>query len=844
MKSVKFTEAFTVCLLLRLVSRWPVSSTEVSVYPENPVVEYGATLTLNCTTTCSSIQLLMWETQMDPKPTKENGMRWTHITSENFTKWDATPSCLVNCADGGIHQEIKKVNIIVYKFENVTIDAVPVLEVNKPYNLTCRIPAIAPIKNLMVTILRNGVSVSVTTFHNTSKAAMAPPPVTYTITPRVSDDGVSYTCWAQLNLIFVDFGVLNSFSTVILRTYDFPESPKIHAPRTVEWNKSANAMCAVHNVFPPAKFKLILRYNETEMSTAITTNSSSVFATATFTPGLFGSGKLDCTAALDIGKTENKTSTKTINVYAFLEYPIIMAPRVIEVNEVSNVLCQVHNVFPSENMTVIMKYQGKETNMTRIQATPRMTMQRGTFIPRTTGEGILECIAELVLGNLTVTKNSSRSIHVYAFPEDPQISTSNALEVNETAIVTCTVPNVLPSTNMSVFIQYEEMELSVTTTKNQSYVHAEATFLPPAAGPGKLQCIAVLDLNERNLTKSSSQTVEGYVLPQPTISFLDTKAGDSVTITCSASRSEPPDVTLTLRERGKPSVLESKTGDGVSLSHTFVAQKDDGGTEFTCEAKLTVMEDTVRKNVTKKLNVFYPPEISINFPDHVKIVEGNRHVFTCEFRGNPIPHVNWTKDRRHVGEGKDYIITSITKNDTGFYQCEGSNRYGEDGCNFTVAVEYKPKDVLISVYPETIHKADNVTLRCSSDSDPAPTYEWILPTTENVHFSENNKTVFIKEATSKHEGSYECHVTNLHGKDISRHSIHVKDLEHVTVVAIISAGVALVAALGGGIGHVYYKSQRSGEYQIQNAKSKGAKSKEIPDPEKCSDEVPLTIQRK
>ncbi|XP_064415714.1 vascular cell adhesion protein 1-like [Latimeria chalumnae] len=107
--------ALNMILLLLLFVFGSVYSTEVFIYPENPVVEYGGTLTLNCTTTCSSIQLLVWEIQMDHKPIEERGTTWVHITSEHFTKWDATPSCLVNCADGSLHQEIKKVSITVYK---------------------------------------------------------------------------------------------------------------------------------------------------------------------------------------------------------------------------------------------------------------------------------------------------------------------------------------------------------------------------------------------------------------------------------------------------------------------------------------------------------------------------------------------------------------------------------------------------------------------------------------------------------------------------------------------------------------------------------------------------------
>ena len=68
-------------------------------------------------------------------------------------------------------------------------------------------------------------------------------------------------------------------------------------------------------------------------------------------------------------------------------------------------------------------------------------------------------------------------------------------------------------------------------------------------------------------------------------------------------------------------------------------------------------------------------------------IEGPPYSLRCEVSGNPVPSVFWIKvsnDEHHVG--KILHFTSISRNDTGSYTCEASNRCGNDSKTESIKV--------------------------------------------------------------------------------------------------------------------------------------------------------------
>ena len=69
-------------------------------------------------------------------------------------------------------------------------------------------------------------------------------------------------------------------------------------------------------------------------------------------------------------------------------------------------------------------------------------------------------------------------------------------------------------------------------------------------------------------------------------------------------------------------------------------------------------------------DVVKPPNVAI---------EGHPYNLSCEVSGDPVPSVSWIKvsnDEHRVG--KIFYFTNISRNDTGSYTCEASNRCGND----------------------------------------------------------------------------------------------------------------------------------------------------------------------
>ena len=68
-------------------------------------------------------------------------------------------------------------------------------------------------------------------------------------------------------------------------------------------------------------------------------------------------------------------------------------------------------------------------------------------------------------------------------------------------------------------------------------------------------------------------------------------------------------------------------------------------------------------------------------------IEGLPYNLSCEVSGDPVPSVSWIKvssDEQRVG--KILNFTSISRNDTGNYICEASNRCGNDSKTASINV--------------------------------------------------------------------------------------------------------------------------------------------------------------
>ncbi|XP_030652989.1 pregnancy-specific beta-1-glycoprotein 5-like isoform X4 [Nomascus leucogenys] len=153
--------------------------------------------------------------------------------------------------------------------------------------------------------------------------------------------------------------------------------------------------------------------------------------------------------------------------------------------------------------------------------------------------------------------------------------------------------------------------------------------------------------------------------------------------------------------------------------------------------------------------------------------------FTCEPKSENYTYMWWLNGQslpvspsvKRPIENRILILPSVTRNETGPYQCEIRDQYGGILSDpVTVNVLYGPD--LPRIYPAFTyyHKGENLSLSCIADSNPPAEYSWTI----NGKFHLSGQKLSIPQITTKHSGLYACSVRNsATGKESSK-SVTVK----------------------------------------------------------------------
>uniref|UniRef100_A0A8C6YG91 Intercellular adhesion molecule N-terminal domain-containing protein n=1 Tax=Naja naja TaxID=35670 RepID=A0A8C6YG91_NAJNA len=138
----------------------------VEIWPPNPVVKFGGSLHLNCTSNCEDIGI---ESAYTKVPIG-NGSNWKAFLLSNLDDWAASPLCYADCKTG--QKKSPKANIIIYS--KPLAGLLPEMEVGKQYNLICRVFGVAPIRDLTVTLLKGEEQLLVKTFKDHTQLEAGP----------------------------------------------------------------------------------------------------------------------------------------------------------------------------------------------------------------------------------------------------------------------------------------------------------------------------------------------------------------------------------------------------------------------------------------------------------------------------------------------------------------------------------------------------------------------------------------------------------------------------------------------------------------------------------------------
>nr|XP_036877473.1 B-cell receptor CD22 [Manis javanica] len=276
------------------------------------------------------------------------------------------------------------------------------------------------------------------------------------------------------------------------------------------------------------------------------------------------------------------------------------------------------------------------------------------------------------------------------------------------------------------------------------------------------------------------------IAPPPHIQLPpEIREGQEVTLTCLLSYAcfgyqiklrwslEGSDVTSTslTTKTGSDVTSTSLTTKTVSTQSklTFQPQWIDHSKNLTCQL-LDLEAEKILSKETVRLDVKYIPRLKIEVsPREAIVTEGQSVTMTCQIiSSNPgYRNITWFKDGTPLRKEEVHreqetltlILSTVTKEMSGNYQCEACNDIGPGKSQVTLQVHYAPGPSTVWIHSSPAKEGKKVELTCTSQANPPPTnYTWYhngikVPAMTDRAFP-------ISAVLLRHAGNYSCLAEN------------------------------------------------------------------------------------
>ncbi|XP_034769519.2 vascular cell adhesion protein 1-like isoform X1 [Acipenser ruthenus] len=189
------------CVLALLFSTTESASSavcDVHIDPSRVVVRFGDPVTVNCSTTRGDVLGAGWESSVSPVNEPNSKIAVWNVSS--LTVWDAEPKCFINYMNEP-RQCAEKLDLVIYKYpENVSLIAPDFMKIGEESNITCQVLDVAPIRYLSVKLYKGDEQLGNRSFTHSSTRFPVNESIPFPVTPTRADNGVEYTCVAELKL--------------------------------------------------------------------------------------------------------------------------------------------------------------------------------------------------------------------------------------------------------------------------------------------------------------------------------------------------------------------------------------------------------------------------------------------------------------------------------------------------------------------------------------------------------------------------------------------------------------------------------------------------------------------
>ncbi|KAG8129961.1 hypothetical protein E2320_016635 [Naja naja] len=252
----------------------------VEIWPPNPVVKFGGSLHLNCTSNCEDIGI-------ESAYTKEMDPIGKHFFSAIWTIGQPALCAMLT---------------------GIELDPVPEMEVGKQYNLICRVFGVAPIRDLTVTLLKGEEQLLVKTFKDHTQLEAGVVVVNHRIRAQQNDYNKTITCQTSLDLRPAGPLLTNTSHGISLRTFDFAKAPLLRTDLSLEAGTLKKVTCEAPEVSPADEATFDLRFAGKPLTFITTVMGGLASAQAEIASSSVGDRELICTVSLGpVTKTVKKT---------------------------------------------------------------------------------------------------------------------------------------------------------------------------------------------------------------------------------------------------------------------------------------------------------------------------------------------------------------------------------------------------------------------------------------------------------------------------------------------------------------------------------------------------------
>ncbi|XP_030008692.1 cell adhesion molecule-related/down-regulated by oncogenes isoform X2 [Sphaeramia orbicularis] len=297
--------------------------------------------------------------------------------------------------------------------------------------------------------------------------------------------------------------------------------------------------------------------------------------------------------------------------------------------------------------------------------------------------GAYQCVARSEHGPAVASRQARVAIAEISQYEEGRRRTLSVRE-GSTALIECRLPHSIPPALPRLRVRGEWIEESTD----------DYLVLPS----GNLQIISVSSQHQGMYKCGAYNPVTRETVMQPhgtkiSIKYSETSSParviyPSAPVTLTVQQSQP--LTLECVVSGSPPPMakwfknskEVTLGPSLKRQHNNLAfatvTKSDGGS-YTCAAET---EQGIITSASYTVNVLEPVSIIEGLTDQIKH-PGSSAQFTCVAKGNPAPNVTWmfnaesiTPSQRFQISGASLVVTDVTPQDEGVYQCLLDNGIG------------------------------------------------------------------------------------------------------------------------------------------------------------------------